>query len=178
MKPYLRSAAAVLALVGGPAVAATQGTFGSTSTGSVTINASVPNRVQISGLTDISLLNSDPSTAALSAENVCVYSNTSTKGYNITATGSGAANAFTLASGVQTVPYTVQWAASSGQSSGTALSSGSPLTGLTSTAINPTCGAGPASTASLVVAISSANLQAMQAAAVYTGTLTLVVAPE
>ena len=50
--------------------------------------------------------------------------------------------------------------------------------GLTSTATNPTCSAGPTSSASLIVKISTANLQAMQAATTYTGTLTLVVAPE
>lgn len=165
-------------LAQGPAVAATQGTLGSTSTGSISIGASVPNRVQISGLTDVAFTNQDPSLAASNAQNVCVYSNTSTKGYNVTATGSGAASAFTLSNGAATVPYSVQWAGSSGQSSGTALVSGTALTGLTSTATNPTCSAGPASTASLVVNITAASLQGMQAATSYTGTLTLVVAPE
>jgi len=161
-----------------PAVAATQGTLGSTSTGSISIGASVPNRVQISGLTDVSFANQDPTVAASNAQNVCVYSNTSTKGYNVTATGSGASSAFTLSNGAATVPYSVEWAGSSGQSSGTALTSGSALTGLTSTATNPTCSAGPSSTASLVVKITTASLQGMQAATNYTGTLTLVVAPE
>lgn len=162
----------------GTASAATQGTLGSTSTGSISIAASVPNRVQITGLTDVAFTNQDPSVAAANAQNVCVYSNTSTKGYNVTATGSGTGSAFTLSNGAATVPYSVEWAGSSGQSSGTALASGTALTGLTSTATNPTCSAGPSSTASLVVRITSANLQGMQAATNYTGTLTLVVAPE
>lgn len=168
--------AAVLAH--GTAMAATQGTLGTTSTGSISIGASVPNRIQLSGLTDVSFTNQDPATAASNAENVCVWSNTSTKGYNVTASGSGAGNAFTLANGALTVPYSVEWAGSSGQSSGTALTSGSALTGLTSTATNATCSAGASSSASLIVKISSANLQSMQAATTYTGTLTLVVAPE
>jgi hypothetical protein len=162
----------------GTALAAGQGTLGTTSTGSVSISASVPNRVQISNLTDVSFANQDPSTAASNAQNVCVWSNSSTKGYNITATGSGTANAFTLSNGAAAVPYSVEWAGSSGQSSGTALTAASALTGLTSTATNPTCSTGPASSASLVVKISSASLQGMQAATTYTGTLTLVVAPE
>ena len=165
-------------LAHGTALAASQGTLGTTSTGSISIGASVPNRVQISNLTDVSFTNQDPSVAASNAQNVCVWSNSSTKGYNITATGSGAANAFTLSNGAATVPYSVEWAGSSGQSSGTALSSGSALTGLTSTATNPTCSAGPSSSASMVVKITSASLQGMQAATSYTGTLTLVVAPE
>jgi len=165
-------------LAHGTALAASQGTLGTTSTGSISIGASVPNRVQISNLADVSFTNQDPSVAASNAQNVCVWSNSSTKGYNITATGSGAANAFTLSNGAATVPYSVEWAGSSGQSSGTALSSGSALTGLTSTATNPTCSAGPSSSASMVVKITSASLQGMQAATSYTGTLTLVVAPE
>ena len=172
-------AACIAALIAhGPAFAATQGSLGTTSTGSISIGASVPNRVQLSGLADVSFANQDPATPAANAQNVCVWSNTSTKGYNVTASGSGAGSAFTLANGALNVPYSVEWAGSSGQSSGTALTSGSALTGLTSTATNATCSAGASSSASLIVRISSANLQGMQAATTYTGTLTLVVAPE
>lgn len=168
----------VAALAQGTAFGATQGSLGATSTGSIAIGASVPNRIQISGLTDVSFTNQDPATPAANSQNVCVWSNTSTKGYNVTATGSGAASAFTLANGAATVPYSIEWAGSSGQASGTSLTTGSALTGLTSTATNATCSSGPGSSASLIVKISSANLQTMQAAATYTGTLTLVVAPE
>lgn len=160
------------------AVAATQGSLGGTSTGSISIGASVPNRVQLSGLTDVSFTNQDPATPALSAQNVCVWSNTSTKGYNVTASGSGTASAFTLANGALTVPYTVEWSQTSGQSSGTGLATGTALTGQKSTATNALCAAGPSSSASLIVKMSTASLQTMQAATTYTGTLTLVVAPE
>jgi hypothetical protein len=162
----------------GVSAAPTQGSLGATSTGSITIGATVPNRVQLTGLNDVSFTNQDPTIAAAKAQNVCVWSNTSTRGYNVTATGSGASNAFTLAAASLTVPYSVEWAGSSGQSSGTALASGTALTGLTSTGTNPTCSAGPSSTASLIVKIGTADLQSMQAATSYTGTLTLVVAPE
>jgi hypothetical protein len=173
------STACIAALLAqGPAMAATQGSLGTTSTGSISIGASVPNRVQLTGLTDVSFTNQDPVTPASNAQNVCVWSNSSTKGYNVTASGSGAASAFTLASGAATVPYSIEWAGSSGQTSGTALITGSALTGLTSTATNATCSSGASSSASLIVKISAANLQNMQAATTYTGTLTLVVAPE
>ena len=161
-----------------PAMAATQGSLGATSTGSVSINASVPSRVRLTNLTDVSFANQDPGTAASNAQNVCVWSNTSTKGYNVTAFGSGAGNAFTLANGVLTVPYSVEWAPTSGQTSGTALTTGSAFTGLTSTATNATCSSGAATTASLVVKMATSDLQGMQAAIAYAGTLTLVVAPE
>ena len=177
---YVRlSAACVVGFVSaGAALAASQGSLGATSTGSVSIGASVPNRVQLSGLTDVSFASQDPATAALSPQSLCVWSNTSTKGYNVTASGSGTANAFTLANGALSVPYSVEWAQTSGQSSGTALTAGTVLTGLKSTATNALCAAGPSSTASLIVKMSTANLQSMQAATTYTGTLTLVVAPE
>ena len=166
------------ALANSASLAATPGSLGSSSTGSVSINASVPNRIQLTGLTDVAFTNQDPAVAASNAQNVCVWTNTNTKGYYVTATGSGSGSAFTLNNGATTVPYSVQWAGSSGQASGTALTASTALHGLTSTATNPTCSSGPASSASLVVSISSADLQAMQAATTYTGTLTLVVAPE
>lgn len=177
---FRRLTAACIAamLVQGSASAATQGSLGSTSTGSISIGASVPNRIQLTGLSDVSFVNQDPATPASNAQNVCVWSNSSTRGYNVTATGSGASNAFTLASGPLTVPYSVEWSGTSGQASGTALAPGSALTGLTSAATSATCSSGASSSASLIVKISSANLQGMQAATTYTGTLTLVVAPE
>ena len=162
-----------------PALAATQGSFGASSTGSLTINASVPGRVRISGLTDVTFSNVDPSVNATDAQNVCVWSNTSTRGYSITATGSGAANAFTLASGaLPVVPYTVEWAPTSGLTTGTSLTPGTALTGQTSTAITSDCSAGPSASASLVVSVGSPTLQSMTAGVTYNGTLTLVVAPE
>jgi hypothetical protein len=162
-----------------PAVAATPGSFGATSTGSLTINASVPGRVRISGISDVTFTNADPTANATNAQSLCVWSNTSTRGYNITATGSGAAGAFTLASGaLPVVPYAVQWAASSGQSSGTSLTAATALAGQTSTAVNSDCSSGPPASASLVVSIGSATLQSMRAGVTYNGTLTLLVAPE
>jgi hypothetical protein len=166
-------------LLSGAAQAANQGTLGSTSQGSVSINASVATRVQISGLSDVTFSGVDPSTPSSNNQNVCVWSNTATKGYNITATGDGTANAFTLSSAsLPAVPYSVEWAGSSAQTSGTALTKSTALTGLTSTATRAGCAAGPSSSASLIVKMAAADLQSMTAGASYTGTLTLVVAPE
>lgn len=165
-------------LASSPLYAASQGSAGTTSTGSVTISASVPNRVRISGLSDVSMLNQDPASDALSAQDVCVWSNTVTKGYSITATGSGAGNAFTLAAGASTVAYSVEWNGSSGQSSGTALGTGSAQTGFVSTATQQLCSSGPSASASLIIKVAGADLATMQAAQTYTGTLTLLVTPE
>lgn len=164
----------------GTANAATDGSLGATSTGTVNINASVAARVQISKLSDVTFTAVDPSTAVFNAQNVCVWSNTAGRKYNITASGSGTSSAFTLSGGATlgTVPYAVEWNAATGQNSGTALTAASPLAGQATAATSPTCASGVATSASLIVRMSAATLQTMQASAPYTGTLTLVVAPE
>lgn len=179
MKSSVKRLAVLAALMASPglASAATQGSLGATSTGSVDISATVPGRVQISGLSDVVFGSVDPAVAASNAQDICVWSNTSGRAYDVTATGSGAANAFTLSDGTNSLAYSVEWAATAGQTSGTALVPATSLTGLASTATNPTCSSGPASSASLVVKMTAANLQAAVASS-YTGTLTLVVAPQ
>ncbi|EZP55808.1 hypothetical protein BW41_00887 [Sphingomonas sp. RIT328] len=162
-----------------PAAAATNGTLGATSTGTVQITLSVPSRVQISGLTDISFANADPSQQASSSQSNCVWSNTATKGYTITATGSGTGGAFTLASGALTpVSYAVLWNQSAGQTSGTALVAATASSGFVSTATAPTCATSPSATSSLTVTIAPSQLQAMPSLTAYTGTLTLLVNPQ
>lgn len=164
--------------IAAPALAATQGTLGATSTGNVTITVSVPSRVQITGLTDVAFTNVDPSTTATNAQSNCVWSNTATKGYTITATGSGTSGAFTLASGaLAPVNYSVQWNQSTGQSTGTALTAASVSGTFNSTATTPTCATAPATSSSLIVSISSAQLLTMASLTTYTGTLTLLVSP-
>ena len=107
IKTITSAAVVTAALACVPAMAATQGTLGATSTGTVAISASVPSRARITGLEDVSFASQDPNTAASNAQDVCVWSNTASKGYSITATGSGAGSAFTLANGGLTVPYSV-----------------------------------------------------------------------
>ena len=174
----LLGAAVVSGLGAGPAFAASNGTVGATSTGTVTISASVPSRARITGLGDVNFTNQDPATAASNAQNVCVWSNTATQGYTSTATGSGGASAFTLSNGSGTVPYSVEWAAISGQTTGSALTTGTASASLTSTAVNHSCSSAPATTASLIVNISTDDLGTMSAGSSYTGTLTLVVTPQ
>ncbi|MFO0989289.1 MAG: hypothetical protein U1F37_18320 [Alphaproteobacteria bacterium] len=171
----LAAGLSLAALLGAaPALAATQGTVGSTSTGSVTINATVPNLVRITNLDDINLGTWSGSGDMTGSDNVCVWS--TTRKYNITATGSGAAGAFTLSDGgTNTVAYSVQWAQTSGASTGTALTSGTALTAQNTSTTSTTCSGGSNST--LIVKILDAALQAAPAAS-YSGTLTLVVAPE
>ena len=167
-----------IALSATSAHAATQGTLGATSTGTVAISASVPARARITGLEDVAFTDQDPNTAASNTQDVCIWSNTATKNYKVTASGSGAASAFTLANGALTVPYSVQWSATTGATSGTALATGTQSANFTSTATQQICSTGVANSAALVVNISTADLGSMQASTSYTGTLTLVVVPQ
>jgi len=167
----------VIALGNGwQALAATQGAVGSTSTGSVVITATVPNLVRISGLNDIALGTWSGTGDMTGSDSLCVWS--TTRKYAVTATGSGASSAFTLTSGgttPSTIAYTVQWADSSGASTGTAMTAGTPVTTRNTTATSTTCAGG--TNATVLVRVAETDLAAAPAAA-YTGTLTLVVAPE
>lgn len=166
----------------GSASAATQGSQGTTSTGTVTVNASVAARVDISNLSDVTFTDADlgpilnTAGQATKPQNVCVWSNNSDKSYFITASGSGAANAFTLANSTNPViPYEVLWNATSGQTTGTQLTTATKSAKLIGTAGNPNCGGG--TTATLILGILGTDANAMLAGTVYTGTLTLLIAP-
>lgn len=162
--------------------AATQGVPGLTSSGTVTISATIASRVNIANLSDVTFTDSDlgpvvnTANQATKASNVCVWSNNADKSYYITASGSGTSGAFTLANGSNpVVPYQVYWNGASGQSTGTPLTAAVKSAKLTSTATTPTCGGG--SSATLVVGIQGTDANAMLASTAYTGTLTLLVAP-
>lgn len=177
-KPFWIAMGLAAATGGTPTVAATQGSLGATSTGTVSISASVPSRARISGLSDVAFTNQDPAVAASNAQNVCVWTNTATKAYTITASGSGTSGAFTLSDGSGTVPYSVAWAPSINQTSGATLTAGTASGSLTSTATHQTCASAPSASASLIVGISSADLGTMSAGSSYLGTLTLLVTPQ
>lgn len=140
--------------------------------------AAVSNKVRITGLTDVAFGTiANLSLDAIQSQSVCLFAETNTNGYNITATGSGSAGSFQLASGLNSLDYEVQWSSSAGQNSGTQLTANTPLTGQISAATQQTCNNGPATTASLIVVLRSAALSSA-AAGSYSGTLTLVVGPE
>jgi len=159
--------------------AATQGSIGATSTGTVTINATINALVQISDLNDITFSGLTGAAAAQQTDNVCVWSNTASKSYTIKATGNGTTNAFTLASGTNAaIPYSVAWANTAGATSGTSLTTNVASTAFTSAATLPLCNLGASPTSTLFVSIAAADQAAMVANAAYTGVLTLVVTPQ
>ena len=109
-------------------------------------------------------------------DNLCVYSTATSGRYTITARGSGTSSAFTLASGANALPYEVQWAFVSGATSGTTLSPNVALAGTTANRANSSCGLAASLTATLIVMLRGTTQQSAMAGN-YTGTLTLIVAP-
>jgi hypothetical protein len=135
-------------------------------------------KVRLTGLADLAFgtvgnLGLD----AVRARDVCIYSNSVTSGYHVTATGTGAAGAFELSSGTDALPFDVAWNSAPGQSSGAILVPNVPLTGQISSATQQTCNSGASTTASLIIILRTATLSSSTAGN-YTGTLTLVVGPE
>ena len=160
LRPWICACAfALLALAAGPALAQS-------------------NNVRLTKLSDVPFGTiTNFGADSVSSQSVCLYSSSATNGYNVTGQGSGAGNAFTMASGLQTLAYDVQWSDSSGQSAGSQLTANTPLTGQISTATHKTCNNGPTTTASLIVILRASALSRATAGA-YSGTLTLLIGPE
>ena len=109
--PQVGKALAVAALAtvaASNAFAATQGTLGATSQGSLDITLTIDQLVQISALNDIALGNYTGGANMTGVDDLCVYSNIG--GYQITATGDGTGSAFHLIGAGATIPYAVEWA--------------------------------------------------------------------
>jgi hypothetical protein len=140
--------------------------------------AAASNKVRITSLNDVAFGTlANLGVDAVRSQSVCLYADTSTNGYTITATGTGPAGTFKLTSGLFAMPYEVEWSSSAGQSTGVQLTPNVPLTGQASPATHQTCNNGPATTASLILMLRSSALSSAQAGT-YNGTLTLIVGPE
>jgi hypothetical protein len=165
--------AAVASFAASNAFAATPGTLGATSQGTLNITLTIDELVQISALDDIALPNYTGGADITGGGDLCVYSNIG--GYQITATGNGANSAFHLIGAGATIPYTVEWADSAGALSGEPMTSGTALINQSGTFTTPNCGG--LDNARVMVTVSSTDLAAAPAQD-YAGVLTLLVAPQ
>lgn len=173
----LFGAAALLAAT--PVLAATDGTPGPTSTGTVTINASITPEVAISDLDDFTFtatqLQTALNTGAASAitDDICLWTNNVDDRLFVTATGDGAGGAFTLTDGTRTLPYTVRMSTTTGITR--VLATGTKSDSFPITNNGPTCGG--ATNGGLSIILLNADIAAMEATTTYTGVLTLLVTP-
>lgn len=167
-----------LGLISGSVMAATQGTLGTDSTGTVIITVDINDLVQVSNLTDIGLGTFNGGGTDLSGTDAfCVYRNGGGT-FDITMSGSGGSSAFTLTDGSNTVPYSVDFtnipAATTTAMTTNVLLGGQQNANTSST----TCsGAGDSDNVSVTVTVTSGDL-ASAPAGTYGGTLTMVVSPE
>lgn len=165
------------------AQAATQGTLGATSTGSANISVTKSVQAQISDISDMTLTNWSIGDGAVTlSSNVCVYS--STGNYKVTATGSGSGSAFSIASGSNTIPYTVTWNAGGAgglSNTGTSLTTNTQSASLGNASVtSANCSGGGAGndTARVIVGISQASMDAAASSSTpYTGTITMLITP-
>jgi hypothetical protein len=141
--------------------------------------ASAADKVRISALSDLSFgIITNFAADSVRSESLCLYAKSPPLDqYQITASGSGPGGSFELSSGSDNLSYEVQWSAIAGQSAGVPLVANQPLTAQQNSASVDDCSKGAATTASLVVLVRSAAVSAASSGT-YTGTLTLLVAPE
>ena len=154
----------------------TGGQIGIRSQASIRITAIAPARMQVVGARSIGLSGLDASEAAAKPQRLCVWSNTSSPRYSVTAFSGATSGNFSLVNAAgDRLPFTVEWADRAEASSGAKLEAGSPLTGLSATA-GAGCSGRAAANASLIVRV--ADQQKPAEPKPYAGTLVLVLAPE
>ena len=133
-------------------------------------------QVRISDLTDVAFGTISNFTTDLTRrQDVCAHSTAAGNRYSVTASGSGAGGSLDLQSGSGTLAYEVQWAGATGQTVGTNLVANVAQGGFSEVGSSATCKSG-IMTASLITILRSTAISAATAGA-YTGTLTLILAP-
>ncbi len=161
-----------LTLSSASVMAATQGLLGTSSTGTIDINLDIDPLVMVSNLGDINLGTYSGAGNLTGTDTFCVYRN-GAGNYNITMNGSGAADAYLLNDGgTNNLAYTVSFT----NGSANAMTTLTPLaaqTGANTTSTN--CGG--TDNVSVGVTVANAALAAAPAGT-YTGSLTIIVAPE
>ncbi len=131
-------------------------------------------RVRVRQLTDLNFGTLVEGVDRKLADSLCVFSTSVTRGYRVTATGSGPGGVFALASGGDTLPLEVQWAFSPGATSGVALAPGVARSGTTSNFVDASCSF--TTTATLIVILREEDVGRAPAGN-YSGTLNLLIAP-
>lgn len=158
------------------AFSATNGSLGTTSTGSSDISVTVPDLVRITGISDRAFGTWNGSSTMDSNDDVCIYTNKAAATYYITATGSGTGGAFELDDGSSNVlPYHVYYndvTGTTGEVEQTTAIKSAQQSGADTS--SQTCGGG--NNANYHVRIVNTDLLVVPSGT-YTGTLTIVVSP-
>lgn len=164
--------ALVAATVG--AQAATQGTTGTSSTGTVNINLQIDGAVKISNLADLDLGTFTGTGPLTASDAACVYSNSST-GYSVTATSSTGSFVLQDAGATNSIPFALTY--DDGGAGGPATLSHGVTSGTMANAstIDDDC-ASSADNATVAVSVTALDASQVPQGA-YSSVVTLVVAP-
>lgn len=170
----LLSTMAALGLVmsSNAAYSAPNGNYGNNSNASAAISLTIPSRVRITGLDDMTFdMSGYGGTGDLTvAEGVCIYANTPTFGINAESAQGTAAGDFELDSAGTKLTYSVDF-------SGNALTEGTTTTGLSGhSTTSVVCSNTDSHTVTLTIAEADL-IAAPQSATAYTDTLTITVSP-
>lgn len=140
----------------------------------VTVQVEIPDTIRISELDDFDL-GLYAGTDINVSQTLCVFRG-SGGNYAVTAAGSGAGTSFTLTDGTGDIPYTATWNDGSGPA---ALDPGVLLGNRTNSfSNNDTCNGGTNNNVTLSVSINAVDVDAVNSAGNYSGTLTLLVEME
>lgn len=159
--------------------AASDGTLGTTSSGTVDVTMTIASLVQISKLSDIALgAITDTSASEAGSTQACIYTNVSGGTYTITATSSHPSSGdFRVNDGGSNyVTYTAQWSDQQDGSGSVALTSGAVLAASQENASTTSLDCDGGSNARFSVTFPAGNLFAA-VPGTYTDTVTLLVAP-
>lgn len=163
---------------GQQALAATQGTLGTTSTATAVITVVIPPNFKISGMQDLALGSYSGSGAMAGDRDICVYSN-GTGSYRVLITddstlspsGFSAQNSSATAS----IPYTVRWNGTTGTAGNTNVNYNTPRAYSGANTLSTDCSVGGLS-ANIRVNFTQANLRSVPGDA-YSTTITVVIEP-
>jgi hypothetical protein len=165
-------------LISSTVLAATQGTLGTTSTGTINISITLPALVEVTGFSDITL-GSTSSFPATGNTTACIYSNVASPlgSYFVTATSQNTSGTdFRVKdSGTDFIAYSAFWNNASSASQTTSLTSGTKTAQQTGgSAVSLNCGGSP--NANFNISFSAAQVQGAPAAS-YSDVVTLLISP-
>ncbi|MDC0359040.1 hypothetical protein OAO01_09510, partial [Oligoflexia bacterium] len=144
-------------------------------TGTADISVTIPDLIRITGMADIALGTYSGVGDLNGNEDVCIYTNLAAGTYVVTATGDGAANAFTITDGSNTIAYNTYFNDQAGTTGEVQLTTGTQSAQQSgANTVSLTCGGGD--TGNYHVEVLAANMSLVPSGA-YSGTLTLVVEP-
>lgn len=155
--------------------AATNGTLGPTSTFSYNVTITIPERVRVSNIQNLAFGLYPGSGNVTQSQGMCIYSNTSGGGYDVTLLGDGAGNAFTISQGPNTIPYRVFWNDVAGSVGEVEATSGITLSGQTG-AHRTSLSCGGSDNANISILMEEGNVQG-QPNGSYTGVLSIIIEP-